>query len=360
MSAFAALAEHPHVSSGPTVFASASTLSNDRIRTFLQTEQALSANCFTFNAPKITEGLVLHLSYPGVTTPAMIMGEGRWVLRDTKPGRGCLFQKDRDDKGLVRRAVLTSIESAKGRTFNVLSRFEGDAPYTLVHVDASLPHNVRPKLELCSAIVGDIVEKAGSEALVRLTDENPIFVFRKDGGVWEITAGAFKVPVAQECSMENAFNHRLAYVQDWLERASKIEDKGHMAKSEDRACYELLNMLALLNRMGSKMEDQMCELVDRLVDLRNEGTLRRQVREKLLVILNNCSDTVRWRYNAYDNIALKDDVVLTPEQQQQKVARLAKQAQNRQLRADQNRSHQKGPSPAVDKTWGRKKGDKKK
>lgn len=354
------LAQHPAHQSG--------TPSRDMrgIAHAIDREAKIPANCFTIGPQGMSEGITLELRHPNVDGPALVMGTGKWVLRNKKLGRGALYKaNDTGTQGIVRRADLEEITPYGGtRTFAVLSAPESDrSTYCVVHVNGKLP-NVRPHVELMAGIEGDAVMRDGpEEGLFRLSETSPIVMFRRDGSVTEISYRDGKEPLVVSCGVHTALLHRVDYIGLVLKRVSGIQDKTRMIKAEDRACFDLVNMLDLLNRTVRNVDDRnemQAMIVDMLIDLKDEGMLRRFVRDKLTTILDQCSEMVRWRFGAYTALDLSDKGSLSPEQEEARKARLAKRQGNLQARAEANKAHVKGPSPGVDKSYGRKKDGKKK
>ncbi|HVY73009.1 MAG TPA: hypothetical protein VG984_03100 [Candidatus Paceibacterota bacterium] len=315
----------------------------------LAREAAAPANCWSFTAKGTIEGVLLDLHHPNVDGPALIMGEGVWVLRDKRFKQGALYQRN-GQYGHMRRASLSEIMPQSNKPFYVFSMLEGSAPYSIVHVDGDLP-GVKPKIELFSGIRGNAVMRASySEGLYRLTEREPIVVFRKDGSVVELTYNDGKEPLAVVCDRATALIERLSFIQLMLEQAAAMTDQDKMCRREDWLCYNLIAMLEALlwvRDIDDRNESQ-SKIVDLLVDLNDEGMLRKGVRRRLADVLDRCTDTVRWRFHSWQSLD-KEDKPLSADQQRKRQDRLAKQAHTLQARAEANRSHVKGPSPAADK-----------
>ncbi len=363
MSGFEALSSHPaRKASAPShVFATPSTSLGGGISDLLAREAAAPANCWTFNAKGLHEGITLDLQHPNVNCAALIMNEGIWVLRDKRHQMGALYRRATNGRfGLMRRASLTEIlPQNSGKPFTVFSKLEGSAPYSIVHVDCNLP-GVKPKIELLAGVIGNSVMSANwTEGLYCLSERSPIIAFRKDGSVMEINYNGGKKPMVVSCDREAALFYRLDYIKSMLEQAARINDRNVMARREDYLCYNLVGMLEVLQhvRNADERNDLQSKIVDLLVDLNDEGMLRKGVRIKLSGVLERCSDLVRWRYNSWGNLG-GEDRPMTAEQQRKRQERLAKRTENLQRRAAANRSHQKGPSPQADKQGRKGKGKK--
>jgi hypothetical protein len=162
------------------------------LATVINIERAKPANCFRIGwDAKSEEGFFLELNHPttyraGEYIPALILGEGRYILRNRN--RGCLYEVV-DGRGLVRRAVVGEAY-ANGKPFPLLDRFDGDAHSALILVDLSAPQGLRVKgVPAFSGIAGGRkVSWGGREALVELKYDETLTIFYPDGRVCSVIA----------------------------------------------------------------------------------------------------------------------------------------------------------------------------
>lgn len=155
-------------------------------------ERALPATAFSLGwSGVLEEGFFLELGHPatarnGDPMPALVMGDGRYVLRDAFGNRGCLYEPA-NGRGFVRRAQVGYINN----TMPLLRRPGAEINSLLVHVDYGMPDHVRPKkgiIPLHSGIDGGtIVSSIRTEALVELGVGEQMFVCYPDGRVTEVT-----------------------------------------------------------------------------------------------------------------------------------------------------------------------------
>lgn len=308
------------------------------------------ANCWTYDSKGLREGITLDLQHPLVNGPALIMGEGTWVLLDKFQSLTNICRPDREGLyALMRRATLQMITREKGKPFPVFTKLVDKVNYHLVYVNSELP-GVTPKIELLSQIVGDAAMSAGDhEGLYVVTNEQPIFVFYKDGSVVRLVDDMGQLRMIKY-DREQTLDQRLDYIQWLLGEAGDIQDVLALVRREDWLCHQLVSMLQALQHVRdiAERDKLQAKVVDLLVDLYDEGMLRPAVRQRLAMILDRCADMIRWRFEA-GSLTSDSSEKLSPEQLAKRQARLKKRKDNAEARAAANRKHEKGPSTPADK-----------
>lgn len=336
MNAFAALASHP----------AGTAHSNSNVCAFSMEPQKgygeelqLPTNCYTFSAKGLFEGLTLETEHPHIRGEALVFDNGHWFGRNSKKGDGARCKFLGNGTAFMRRAeieIITPRDETK-TSFKVFSRPREEKPhFNLLHVHSGLLPGVVPKVSLVSDVIGEAVAigQRDTEGLFQLSEGHPVHVLRKDGTVIELIYQQDREPLVLLYDMGESTDFRLDYIQNWIETDWLIPRSVH------RACYELSNMIKVMNRFGAKSESAQMQVVDLALRLRKEGTLKFGSHNALVSALHGAPDSIRWRYTGHDDGAgtNNDSKSITEEQKKLRVDRLKAQAEKKQARVERDKA----------------------
>lgn len=324
---------------------SATAHSNNNVRAFTPDPQKgygeelqLRANCYTFDAKGLSEGMSLETEHPHIRGQAVVFENGRWLGNNLKRGEGARCKFLGNGKAIMRRANVELFQpyDLNKAPFKVLSRQLEEKPgFCLVHAHSGLLPGVTPKVALVSAVIGDAVAtgQKDMEGVFRLSEGHPIHILRKDGVVIELIYMQDREPLALLYDLDESTDYRLDFVQNW------IEVDWQDTRSVVRACYELPNMISVLNRFGAAAEPAQTQIVDLGLKLQKEGTLKFGVHNELLRVLHDAPASIRWRYIGRDTTSAADDAQpITEEQKKLRVDRLKAQAEKKQARVERDKA----------------------
>ncbi|MGC9602350.1 MAG: hypothetical protein ABSE76_01225 [Minisyncoccia bacterium] len=238
-------------------------------RKLLAAERAKPANCFTLLGGVVTEGIIIELNHPMMGgKPALILGEGRYIMRDVFAHRGALYEIS-DGKAIVRRA---KVEMYGERNIPLLRKIDGESKTKLVHVHFGMPSGMQLRSGLeelwCGTHGGKLVARGKCEALVEMKEGDIVQVFYSHGAVGILKYADLREGVIKGfyLDVDGALFARLELLESNFHAAAEHKDATRRVKSEDAALRGLAAMILMVRGGSEFMHRRIIETAEKLVN----------------------------------------------------------------------------------------------
>jgi hypothetical protein len=253
---------------------------------------------------RVTADIALEIDHPmvrrvnGETSFALVLGEDRYVAKDSIGYKGAIVKMD-GGRALIRRAQVAYHLSASMIKTPLFRRIETENPkFVLAHVQYGF-RKVRTERgyeNLWAGVQGGkMISRGDAETLVELKEGETLTIFYQDGSVSEIEYAKFAEMSESKAKLvslptADALARRLDALEERFERAKSFTDKEKQMSATNAAFHECAVMIRM-TREHRDFRAQIVEIIERYL----EGTMGKGARNHLRTALTFVGDlTAYW------------------------------------------------------------------